>query len=120
MKFKNLKLSTLIVHMIIGLAYPIIKVSISESNKLLIFTDSVTIISFLMIILGLFYSFSLHGDFDRTKFLFVKSVTKTLKTIDAMEADAKKERESSFNYPLFTGLLFLMIAIILNVVIVKG
>lgn len=115
MKFKNLKASTLTAHLIVGLAYPIIKTAISEYNKLMIFTDCLTIVSFLMLIFGIIYSMYLKGDFDRMKASVIKSTTKTIKPIDAILEDEKAEREEGFNYPLLAGIIFLVTAIILNI-----
>lgn len=111
---KNINISTLIIHVIITLAYPVIKVSISSANKLLIFTDTLTIISFLLIILGIFYSMSLKGDFDRTKYIINKTFTKINKEPAAFLDDEKQKREASFNYPLFLGIIYLAIAIIIT------
>ena len=111
---KNINISTLIIHIIITLAYPVIKVSISSANKLLIFTDTLTIISFLLIILGIFYSMSLKGDFDRTKYLLNKTFMKNNKEPSAFLEDEQQKREASFNYPLFLGIIYLIVAIIIT------
>ena len=112
--FKNIKISTLIIHLCLTLAYPIIKVVSSESNKLLIFTDSITIIAFLLIILGIFYSMSLKGDFDRTKYILYKIFAKINKKPEAFLDDEKQKREVSFNYPLFLGIIYLATAILIT------
>lgn len=111
---KNINISTLIIHVIITLAYPVIKVSISSANKLLIFTDTLTIISLVLIIIGVFYRLVLKGDFDITRFVFDRSFNKNKKKEDAYFADEKQKRENSFNYPLFLGIIYLVIAIIIT------
>ena len=113
MKFKNIKISTLLLNILVAAAYPLLKTYISSSNRMLIFTDCLTIMSFIMIVLGIFYSFYLKGDFDVTSYVMNRSVNKGTKPVQAYLADSKKTREESFNYPLFVGLLFLLTSLIL-------
>lgn len=113
-RFKNIKLSTLIVNVLVSITYPIIKVCISEYNRLLIFTDTTTIIAFVMIILGILFRLYQKGDFDRTAYIANRSIYKNTKKEDSFLADAEKEREESFNYPLFIGICYLIICIIIS------
>ena len=82
MRFKHIKIRVLIVHLIITLAYPAAKAFISEYNRLMIFSDSLTIIGLLLIALGIGYTFVLHGDFDRTGFVFMRGQEQFCGTVD--------------------------------------
>ena len=113
-KFKNIKISTLIINIVVSLAYPIIKTVISESNKLLIFVDTTTIISFLLMVFGVFYRLYQKGDFDRTAYIANRSLAKLKKTESAFLDDREKEREESFNYPLFLGIVYCIFCIVVN------
>lgn len=106
----------LIVQLIITLSYPIAKAAISEYNRLLIFTDSLTIIAAVLLIAGVLYSLYLHGDFDITSFLFRRGVQRgqaRRQSFETFKANRREERENSFNYPLFLGLVYIIVALVL-------
>ena len=72
-RFQRINPRVLIVQIIITLTYPAAKATISSFNRLLIFTDAMTIIAFLLLIAGIFYSLYLHGDFDISGFLLTET-----------------------------------------------
>lgn len=126
-KLKNIRPSLLLVHMIITLGYPAAKAFTAAGNRLLIFTDAMTVIGLILVILGVVYSMVLHGDFDLSSFFLqrgVKSLTSRLFSGRAAEAEPKKDitefmqdareaREESFNYPLFLGIVYLLAAAVI-------
>ena len=114
-RFKNIKINRLIAHLIVTLLYPAVKAYISEYNRLLIFTDSLTIIAAILIIIGLLYSFYLHGDFDRASYVLKRGMTRYgMETpFETYEKNANETREDAFNYPLFLGIIYLVISGIL-------
>ncbi len=113
MKFKNIKIKNLLLSLFITAAYPFVKSYISEYNKLLIFIDTLTIVSFIMIIIGVVYSLYLKGDFDITSYILNRSATKSTKSLSAFMSDSKVKREDSFNYPLFVGLFYLTVSVVI-------
>ena len=120
-RFRNIKPRYLIVQLIITLFYPISKTAISEYNRLLIFTDTLTIIAALLLIAGIVYSLFLHGDFDISAFLLGRGLRRDhgpRQSFSEYLAEKREEREDSFNYPLFLGLVYLAVAVILAYVFV--
>ena len=118
LRFKNIKIRVFIVHLVITLFYPVAKALISEYNRLLIFSDSLTIIGLLLIALGIGYTFVLHGDFDRTGFVFMRGMkSKEPKTYREYTDDAESKREDAFNYPLFLGILFILVSVFMTYVV---
>ena len=114
-RFKNIKIKYLLVQLIITLAYPAARAYTAENNKLLLFTNAITIIGALLLVLGIFYSFFLHGDFDRTSYVFQRGLSKGIvKSYEAFQEDSKQNREESFNYPLWLGILYLVVAAIIT------
>lgn len=110
--FQGFKISNFIASLIIGFIYPIAKTAISE-NKLLVFSDTCFIISLFFIGFGVINSLYLHGDFDITSFIAKRSFTKDKKeSYDEYKENINEKRKDSFNYPLFTGLLILIVSII--------
>ena len=63
-RFKNLKIKTLLVHLIVTLAYPAAKAITSEDHGLLVFCDVLTIVAGVLLIAGVVYGLAIHGDFD--------------------------------------------------------
>ncbi len=115
-RFHAMNPRLLIVQLIITLAYPIAKAAISEYNRLLIFTDSLTIIAALLLIAGVLYSLYLHGDFDISSFLFRRGAQRgqaRRQSFETFKANRREERENSFNYPLFLGLVYIIVALVL-------
>lgn len=114
-RFKNINIRVLISHLIVTLAYPAVKAYVSESSRLLVFTDAVTIIAYILIIGGIVYSLYLHGDFDISGF-FLKRGAKSdeNKNFDAYMTDRKEKREAAFNYPLFLGIVYLIAAVVIS------
>ncbi len=116
MKLKYIRIRPLISHVGITLIYPAARAIVSKNNRLLIFTDSLTIISVILLIGGIVYTFVLHGDFDISSFLLMRGVRKEAQkpqSFDAFFADRKAKREEAFNYPLFLGIVYLVVSIIL-------
>ena len=114
-KIQNIKIRVLIVHLIITLAYPAVKAFISEYNRLLIFTDAMTIVACILLIGGIVYALVLRGDFDISGFLFKRGTQKENKqSFQAYLADLYEKREEAFNYPLFLGIIYLIAAILIS------
>lgn len=109
---KNINLRVLISHLIVTLAYPAVKAYTAESNRLLIFTDALTIIALILLIGGIVYSLYLHGDFDISAFFLKRGAKRDEKqSFDAYMADRKEKREAAFNYPLFLGIVYILITV---------
>ena len=115
-KFRNIQPRLLGIHLLITLAYPVARALISERTKLLILTDSLTITAGVLIIAGIVYSLYLHGDFDISAFLLRRGMARKKEQPQPYEAfrqDRKQKREEAFNYPLFLGILYLAVSLIL-------
>jgi len=111
-RFKNIRWRPLLVQMIVTLAYPAVKAYISAYNRLLIFTDSMTIVAMVLIIGGIVYAFVLHGDFDISGFVMKRGIRRdSQQTFEAYMADRKEKREEAFNYPLFLGVVYIAAAL---------
>lgn len=125
-KMKNIKPSMLITHLIITLAYPAVKALASPVKRLLIFTDAMTIVALILVILGIIYSLILHGDFDissyylqhgarSARYAFTRrgAEEQQKKSIDEFILEAREKRENSFNYPLFLGIVYLIASLVI-------
>jgi len=113
--FKNIKVPTLLTHLLVTVAYPVYKAVSSEEKKLLVFTDTMTIIGLLLIVAGIIYSLYLHGDFTISSYLLKKGVDKRMnKSYDAYKTDSIQKREESFNYPLFVGISYFLISLLIS------
>ena len=114
-RLKKINPRVLMSHLIITLAYPIAKGITAERNGLTVFTDAMTIIALVLVIGGIAYSFVLKGDFDISSFTFRKGLRKKDSDKDRtdfrkFESRRREDREKSFNYPLFLGILYLIAA----------
>lgn len=117
MKFKNIVPSHLLAYLTVACLYPLYRVLSAETNKLLHLINSLTIVGGVFLILGVIASFVLHGDTDITAFVLKRTLfPKKTKDYDSYKQDREEERESSFNYPLFTGILMIAAAVILTFV----
>lgn len=120
-RFRNIKPRYLIVQLIITLFYPISKTAISEYNRLLIFTDSLTIIAALLLIAGVIYALFLQGDFDISTFLLRRGVRRDhepRQSFTDYQAEKREESRDSFNYPLFLGFVYLAVTAVLAYIFV--
>ena len=114
LRFKNLRLRPLLLHLIIMLIYPVFRALTAEKSGLLIFTDALTIISLVMIIGGVIYALFLHGDFDISAYFLKRGIQKEPKqSFRAYLFDVYEKRESAFNYPLFVGLSGLLVSLVI-------
>lgn len=121
-RFRNIKFGPLVTHILISLLYPAfaaLRASRAGSDALLAFLDSVTIISFFLLLFGVVYRLALKGDFDRIQFAWFRAVGQNRKPFDAYEEDKKEERLQSFNYLLFLGLVYLIGSIVLSELLYK-
>ncbi len=113
-KLKKIKPGRLLTHAVVTLSYPIIRALRSETHRLLVFADTMTIIALLLLVAGILYALALHGDFDRSRFVLQRGLSKgEQQSFEAFMSDRKKEREGAFNYPLFLGLVYIAAAMIL-------
>lgn len=109
--FKNIKIRTLLIALPLMLAYPVAKALISSSNRLMIFSDTLLIISLLLIALGVLFTFTRFGDFDITRYIFRRGTDKNAKSFGEYKKDREEQRKETFNYPLFLGLVFLVVSV---------
>ena len=113
-RFKNIKIKWLIVHLIITLAYPAARGITAPRNGLQMFTDAMTVIGALLIVLGVFYTFYLKGDFDRSAYIFKRGFERGIvKPYEAYVQDNQEKREESFNYPLFLGVIYIAASVVI-------
>ena len=123
-KLKRIKPTLLITHLIITLAYPAVRAFRAESNRLLVFTDALTIVALVLLIGGILYSLVLHGFFDATNYFMQRGIrsfrfgrhSKELdqgKSIDEYLREVREKREDAFNYPLFLGIVYLLASVVL-------
>ncbi|MBQ1685210.1 MAG: DUF3899 domain-containing protein [Clostridia bacterium] len=131
-KLKNIKPGPLITHLVITLAYPAVKAFTVERNGLVAFTDSLTIVGLIMLVVGIVYAMNLHGDFDISRYylqrgvrsfrLFAPRQTEGVKQ-DQDPADflryCKEKRANAFNYPLFLGILYVLASVVIAFVILS-
>ena len=114
-KLKNIRLRTLLSHIIVTLIYPAARALTTTGNRLQIFTDSMTIIALVLLIGGVIYSMVLHGDYDISGYVLNRGIGKDQKKkgFAAYRKDQKERREEAFNYPLFLGLVYLLAAAVI-------
>ena len=114
-RFKNVKLRDLLIHLIVSLAYPVVRAVTASGSKLLVFTDSLLIIALMLLLFGVIFSMYLHGDFDKSAFLFKRGIDRNAPpSYEKYMEDKNKEREDAFNYPLFLGIAYLVVVLILS------
>ena len=112
--FRKIKPRLLLVHMIVTLCYPAARALRAPEGRLLLFTDAMTVTGLLLVAAGAAYALWLHGDFDIAGFALRRGAREGEKTdFRAWMADAKEKREEAFNYPLFLGLVYLLVSAIL-------
>ena len=112
--FKSIKLRTLLITVPLTLLYPIIKALISTANQLMIFADSLLIISLVLIAIGVLFTFTRFGDFDITRYVFRRGTSKDVKSFGEYKKDREDERSETFNYPLFFGLVYLAVSVFIS------
>lgn len=123
---KRIKPGPLITHLIVTLAYPAVRVSTATDNRLMVFMNILTIIGLFLLIIGIIYSMNLHGDFDLSRYylqrglrsfrLFAPPPSEEMKQQKQNPAefldDCRKKREGAFNYPLFLGILYVLVSVV--------
>ena len=109
MDFRNLNAKSLLINLLIALAYPIIKF-FSSSNRLLAFSDACVIIGLFLVIVGMANWLFLKGDFDITAYIAERSLKKENRDFDVYMEDQKEKRKDSFNYPLLCAVILLLIS----------
>ena len=116
-KFKNLKWKTLLIYVFVTMIYPVAKALISD-KKLLVFCDVLAIIGAILLGAGVIYSLILHGDFDLASFSFLRGRYANLApSYETYLKDRKEKREDAFNYPLFLGIVYLVISAFIGYVL---
>ncbi len=124
-KLKKIKPSILISHVIITLAYPAVKAFTATGNRLLAFTDILTIVALILLIVGIIYSAVLHGYLDISSYYLQRGV-RSFKFFDRHSSEQSKnqsigeflqenrdKRADAFNYPLFLGVIYLIVSVVI-------
>ncbi len=123
-QFKKIRIRVLITHLVVTLLYPVFRAVSSESNKMLVFIDSLTIIGLVLIIGGIIYALFLHGDFDISGYLLRRGMTRRNRRFQTKDGEPEEpkmnyytylanlyeKREEAYNYPLLIGILYLIIS----------
>ena len=131
-KLKNIKLSPLITHLIVTLAYPAVRAFTAEKNRLLLFSNALTIVGLILMVVGIIYSMNLHGDFDVSRYYLRRGVrsfrffsprqseeVKQDQNPAEFMRDLKDKREEAFNYPLFLGIVYVLVSAVIAYVFLK-
>lgn len=127
-KLKNIKLSPLITHLIVTLAYPAVRAFTAEKNRLLLFSNALTIVGLILMVVGIIYSMNLHGDFDVSRYYLRRGV-RSFKFFSPRQSEElkqdreenpaefmremKEKREEAFNYPLFLGIVYVLVSVLI-------
>lgn len=116
MKRKPIKLTPFISYLLVACMYPIYAYVSAQTNPLLPCLDAMTIEGFVFIVIGVVYNLIRHGDFDILEYVGKRSLNKgDIKPFQAFQEDKQEKREEAFNYPLFTGLILLVVSALLAV-----
>jgi len=113
---KRFKLSYFLPNIIVSGAFPFIfAMRAPKAERLLKFTNALTIVGLIMIIFGVIYHLYLKGDFDITQYLAKRSMdAKNTKPFDAYMEDKEDKKKELFNYPLLVGFLFIGISVVIT------
>ena len=129
MKFLNLKRikpGPLITHLIITLAYPAVRAFTAEGNGLVVFTNAMTIIGMILLVVGIIYAMNLHGDFDISRYYLQRGL-RSFRMFAPPQSEEKKQKQNpadflkeckekradAFNYPLFLGIVYVLISVVI-------
>ena len=108
-RMKNIKLSALLIQLFIALCYPAFCAYRAETNRFLAFSNALFIISLLLLLVGVIYSFVLHGDFDLSAYYLRRGLRpETMKDYAEYKQDREEARAGDFNYPLFLGIVLIL------------
>lgn len=114
MKFKNIRLKDLLIHLCIAAVYPLFACYTADSNPLLRLINALTVVGLIYLVIGVFCSFSMHGDLDITEYFALRRVMhKTVKSFENFKKDKTAQREGRFNYPLLLGIIMLAAAAVM-------
>lgn len=125
-KLKKMKPGLLIAHVVVTLAYPAVKAFRAESNRLLVFTDAMTIVALILLIGGIIYSLALRGYFDVSTYFIHRGIrsfrfsqprhglnTEQNQSVSEYLERVREKREDAFNYPLFLGIVYLLASVVI-------
>ena len=113
--FKNIRLRPLLLLIASVLLFPVLLGCVQGHdwyNFFRIFSDTLLIEGFILVITGVILSFINHGDLDITAYNLKRSFDKSLKPYSVYKKDREAEHRAAFNYPLFLGLCCLIVSIV--------
>lgn len=115
MQSRYQKIRNLLLCLLVSSLYPFYRYVSSAQDKLMDFINALTIVGLVLLILGVFNSLLLHGDFDITEYVTKRTLfRKSMKPYKAFKQDKKEEREGRINYPLLSGIILLAVAAVLT------
>lgn len=112
MNLKAFKPGPFLLDLFVAMLYPIYAYVSAEHNPLLAFLDSLTIMGFVFLIMGIVNSLFRHGDFDISEYVAKRALEKgNIKPFRAFLDDKAEARGAKCNYPLLTGIALLLISV---------
>ena len=115
MHFRDFRLRPFLTYLISASLYPLYAYLSAESHALLKLIDALTITGLVFLIIGIILSLVYHGDFDITEYVAKRSLSKgNIKSFEAFSSDKKEGTAGKFNYPLFLGLIMIVVSAILG------
>lgn len=116
MKIKNFRWQNFLVVSLYVITYPALKAFTSGGNRLLVFLDVLTIVSMVMVLIGVLNHLYLKGDFDATRYIFVRKRSGKEIDYDRYIKEKREQKKDRFNYPLFTGLFYLALSYVISLI----
>ncbi len=112
MNFKNFRISHFLPNFIISILYPVARYFTAEEKNMVAALDALTIIGMMGILIGIINNLYLHGDFDITRYFLSQKLNNQRVSFSKYIADERAKEKDSFNYPLFVGILLVVISLI--------
>ena len=124
-KLKNIKPRMLLTHVVISMGYPAVRALLAQENRLMLFTDALTIVGLILLVVGIIYAMILHGDFDISTYLLQRGLRsfkfgpRRGEAADPNQSpqeflqEAREKRADAFNYPLFLGILYVLVSVVI-------
>ena len=116
----------MITHLIVTLAYPVVRALKADGGGLPMFADAMTVIGLILLVVGIIYSMNLHGDFDISRYYLRRGLRSfrfyAPRQEETPERDAgpaeylcemREKRAEAFNYPLFLGIVYVLVSAVI-------
>lgn len=112
---KNIKPLTLLIYIVITMIIPVTRTLLAEEQKLLVFTNTITLVALPLLLSGFYYHSYLDNETNVGNFIVRNGLAphSREKSYKVYRESLREQQAHAFNYSLFLGVIYMILAAVI-------